>query len=94
LRTLLTIGSAGAAPAATGGAAAAGGVAEEAPKEEEKEEEKEESDDDVLSFKEFADFRWASVCLIRVVLRLTVNGEYVTLRLAESNRAFHSIHSE
>jgi large subunit ribosomal protein LP1 len=46
---ILTLGSAGAAPAAASGAAAAGGAAPAEEKVEEKEEEKEESDEDVLS---------------------------------------------
>jgi large subunit ribosomal protein LP1 len=49
LHTLLTLGSAGAAPAVAGGAAAAGGSAPAEEKEEEEEEEKEESDEDVLA---------------------------------------------
>jgi hypothetical protein len=73
---MLSLGSAGAAPAATGGAAAAGGAAPAEEKVEEKEEEKEESDEDVLSSLTcIADlFRWVSVCLIRVVSHLTRYG--------------------
>jgi large subunit ribosomal protein LP1 len=63
----LTVGSGGAAPAAGGASAAAGGAAEEAPKEEEKEEAAEESDEDVRFYYGLTDFRWDSVCLIRVV---------------------------
>jgi large subunit ribosomal protein LP1 len=46
--TVLTLGSAGAAPAPAGGAAATGGAALAEENVEEKEEEKEESDEDVL----------------------------------------------